>query len=136
MGSRKPPIVETSVIARKISGDSNSKIARDLRIDRSTVTRILESSEFPRAVEYGQIRVHRIIPDTCDALHRAVRKDNVPAILAVLNGTGILKQQGESKPVNVNVLVQIQAASVKVADEIAAFQDKESIDAKTKTVDS
>jgi hypothetical protein len=124
--ARKSRIVENSVIARKIAGSSNRQIASDLKIDRSTVARILESGQFQQAIEFGQVEVHRMIPETCDGLRRAIRKDNVPAILAVLNGTGVLRPASEVKSTtNVQVLVQVQAASEAFVKEIAAFQSTE-----------
>ena len=109
MASRKTSTVETAVIVKKSIGESNSQIAEDLGIHRQTVARILDSADFHQAVDYGKIRVHRIIPETCDALERAIESDKLPAILAVLHGTGILESEQKTivAPVQVNLNVSI-----------------------------
>ena len=107
MPAAKPQSVVTEVIARKVAGQYNSQIARDLKIARSTVATILDSSGFSQAIEYGQVRVHRMIPKTCDALERAIDGDKLPAILAVLNGTGILKPESDEKEQDVSVTINV-----------------------------
>ena len=48
-----------------------------------------------------------MIPKTCDALERAIDGDKLPAILAVLNGTGILKPESDEKEQDVSVTINV-----------------------------
>lgn len=48
--SYKAPVQQTEVLARRMRGESKRKIAREMRLDRKTVTRILSTEEVDEKV--------------------------------------------------------------------------------------
>lgn len=105
---RKSSSVVAAVIAKKALGESNSQIARDLGIDRGTVVDILDSSDFPQAVDEGRIRVHRMVPKACDAVESALERGNGYIALKILQGLGVLNPSAVTvAPVLVNLNVSL-----------------------------
>lgn len=124
--ARKPLSVQTAVVARKTLGESNSKIAKELDIARGTVVSILDSSGFNAALEFGRVRVHRMIPKACDELEYGLKRHQLAASLAILNGTGVLRPANEQTThVNVQMLVQIQSQSRAIVAEIMEIQQED-----------
>lgn len=83
----------------------------DLGLDRSTVARILETSQFQQAIEYGNIRVHRMIPKACDALESELDKGNGNLGLKVLQGVGIVNPERDESPMGIKVVLSVQMPS-------------------------
>lgn len=64
--SSKPPIVQAAVIHRRAVGHSKSKIARDLKMNRRTVDRILSDAEVHEFVERSKGVIFRALPDIAE----------------------------------------------------------------------
>jgi len=89
--STKPEPVKAAVIARTVQGESKSKIARDLEIDRATVRRIIDASEISRIVEEGKSECYGMVPKSVSNIEAAVNQGDVKASFGILKGTGVLK---------------------------------------------
>lgn len=61
--STKSEAVKGAVIAKHVSGSSNSKISRDLGISRPTVIRILSEAEIDSLVQQGRSGLAELVPD-------------------------------------------------------------------------
>lgn len=77
--SAKSPVVQGAVIAKHLTGASKSQIARDLRIGRNTVYRILSEAEMNTFVEQGKSAMFELIPDAIAAYGTGVKADRVVA---------------------------------------------------------
>lgn len=62
MAIEKSLPVQAMVIAKHLQGESNSQIARDLEIARTTVIKILSQSEIDEFVERGRSGLYELIP--------------------------------------------------------------------------
>jgi hypothetical protein len=65
--SRKPLVAQNEVLARTLARQSKSQIAREMDIDRETVTRIQECHNLPRLLADAMPHV-RTAPETWRAL--------------------------------------------------------------------
>ena len=154
-----PSKTDRKIVQKRVAGESLRQIAAEVGVSPVTVFTTLkrlepELAEALRDAGYG---LNKAVANMVEMTERkkteffAHKGEIIDQVDVEDNGTQLAarremlrlhavypeNREGMNSPgVNVSVLVQIQAASVKVADEIAAFQDKESIDAKTKTVDS
>ena len=127
MRSSKPPSVKAAVIAKRTLGDSKSQIANDLELSRPTVDRILEECNYNQLIESGSIRVHKMIPNSCEQLEIALEKHNdkgISVALEVLKGCGVLRPTEQKSVQSVQVLIQVQGESAKIVKEIEAFQSE------------
>lgn len=88
--SNKPEVIKGNVIARHLSGESNSKIARDLQISRPTVAVILAESELGSYISEGRQNCLNLIPMAIENVERAIKAGDVKVSVALLKGTGIL----------------------------------------------
>ncbi len=79
--SRKSGTVRATVVARKILGDSNRKIARDLGINRETVGRIIDDSEYREIVKSHRQEILDLIPKAIRAYRETLDGLDTPAYL-------------------------------------------------------
>jgi hypothetical protein len=101
--SIKSGMVKETVIAKALLGDSNSKIARDLDIDRSTVKTILSATDFQQHIE--EIRSDVVLTGDLwlarNVLHDKLVKGSESAATTMLRGFNVLRANAET---TVNVL--------------------------------
>lgn len=88
--STKPPAVKAGVIARYAGGASRARIARDLQIDRETVTRILNEPEIKEAVEASRSRCMGLLPKAEQAVERQLNEGDGDLGLRFLEKSGVL----------------------------------------------
>ena len=60
--SNKPKVVQAAVIAKRISGESQRQIAKDLGISRSTVGVILSEAELGQFIERSKAVIFSALP--------------------------------------------------------------------------
>src|ERR1700680_461658 len=84
-----PKPVHNRVIARHLKGESNRKIAREERIDRATVSRILTQEEFVVVIASQQSRLLRLADKAIDVYEEAL--DSEDRAMAVATATKVLK---------------------------------------------
>jgi DNA-binding IclR family transcriptional regulator len=130
MPARVTRSVETSVLARKIDGYSNSKIAEDLGIHRQTVQRILTGAEFQQAVSDARSDFVGLLPASVKVYRNRLKKNDLRAASEIAHGVGALNPRTESQTnttININVLNQIQASSDETIAEIESWQTVDSV---------
>ena len=72
--SRKPPAVKAAVIAKYVEGKQKASIARELGVDRETVTRILNEPDIRDAVDASRRRVLELLPKAESAVEMQLDK--------------------------------------------------------------
>lgn len=86
------------VMARRVNGESNRKIAREEAIDRETVNRILSQKEFVIMQAEQQSRLHRLGWKAIEVYEEALESDDLGLATAtatkILEGTGVLNRRG------------------------------------------
>ena len=87
------PALREAALVRYLSGETKSAIARALGIDRKTVYTWIDQSQIPQHIEHGRARVAQMIPRSCEVLHTRLGKGSETAALAVLRGTGVLRNE-------------------------------------------
>ena len=99
--SNKPQAIKTAVVARKVGGESNARISRELGISRNTVQRILSEAELSSLVAKGKGDLYELIPQAVKRYAAKVRanpdeaKDFLERVTALpakrsdVGGTGI-----------------------------------------------
>ena len=97
--SNKPPQIREAVIAHALLGTSNTKIAKELDINRATVASILSSAEINQHIESGRSRAVSLIPRSLDVVEYRLEKNDGSVALGLLRGTQVLQNQA----VQVNV---------------------------------
>lgn len=111
MPSTQAPVVETAVIAKRLAGESKSKISRDLEIDRSVVTRILNESEVDKLIGQSKSILYEALPDAARNIARAVQKSTGHA-WELLDRTGVMPKQVAGATTNVAVGVNLSGMPV------------------------
>ena len=94
--SNKPPAVKAAVLARYVAGDSKSKIARGLHIDRETVTRILSEPEYREAIEASRSRCVELLPKAERAVESQLDEGDGDLGLRFLEKTGVLQAEASA----------------------------------------
>ena len=97
-GPYTSPAVQTRVMDRRIRGESNRKIAREERIDRETVNRILSQAEYLAMISEQQSRLLRLSSKAIDVYEEALESDDLGLAVAtatkILEGNGVLNKRG------------------------------------------
>ena len=88
--SRKPPAVKAAVIARYAEGKARAGIARELHVDRETVTRILNEPGIKEAVEASRARVMALLPKAERAIKQQLDEGDGDLGLRLLEKSGVL----------------------------------------------
>ena len=73
-GSYKPEQVRTRVLAKKIAGKTNRQIAREERIDRHTVGRILGETKFREIANIHRQELLGLISESIKVLELALKR--------------------------------------------------------------
>lgn len=100
--SNKEPAVKAQVIARKLTGESNSSIGRDLGISRQTVAVILAEAELGNYIQDAKENFLNAIPIAAYNLIESVKAGSVASSITLLKGIGVLNDKliiEESAPV-------------------------------------
>lgn len=87
--SRKAPVVKHTVARLRAQGRNKSEIAREVGIDRETVTRILNSSEIREIVEVAQSIIAESLPQIAAMVTQDVLRERDRAL-----GERILEKSG------------------------------------------
>ena len=91
--SRKAPVVKHRVALLRAQGQSKSQIAREVGIDRETVTRILNSSEIREIVEVSQSIIAESLPRIATMVTQDVLKERDRELgERILERSGILRE--------------------------------------------
>jgi transposase-like protein len=93
-----PPTKRASVVGMYISGAKQRAIARELGIDRETVTRILSQEETKLLVRGFRDAVLRIVPQALIGAHELVKRLHPQTIANVLYGARVLIDRHEVEP--------------------------------------
>ena len=117
--SIKPRAMQTAVIAKSVSGESNRQIAKDLDISRNTVARILNEAELGHLVAAGKSRIFGLIDKSVDALERALDKGDVGEAKMILRSVGVLPKEEEAGGAG-GITFNIGAIAQQHADKNAA----------------
>lgn len=99
--SRKPLVAQNEVLARTLARQSKSQIAREMNIDRETVTRIQECHNLPQLLaDSRRFLVENVVPDAIRSLHAQIIDRHAPGdgdlAARLLERSGVL--DGESAP--------------------------------------
>ena len=105
MPSKKPEATKQAVVSKRLQGDSQREIARDLGIHRETVDNILDESNVEAAMaqwrrEYLQVApaalkiVKRMLTEAQDG---PLDKDLFTAAIQVLKGVGIHEERTRAR---------------------------------------
>jgi hypothetical protein len=95
--STKSPAVKAAVMVKFAEGRSRAQIARELRIDRETVTRILSEPEIEEAIEQARARCIALLPDAVRAVKSQLRKGDGDLGLRFLEKMGVLNGDAASR---------------------------------------
>jgi len=107
--STKPPPVKAGVIAQYTEGKSRAAIARDLKIDRQTVTRILGEPGVAEAIESSRERCIGLLPKAERAFEAALDAGDGQLALRFLEKSGVLVGAAEhQRPVDPRIQVAIK----------------------------
>ena len=112
----KSKAVEKEVIIRRMSGDSKSKIARDIGIHRETVAAILTRTQAEECIVAARNRLIGMADKATDRVEKSIRmrkREGLDASLAVLRGVGVIQQHSKQE--------------VKLTDGIESMSDDELI---------
>jgi hypothetical protein len=109
--STKPPAVKAAVLVRYAEGHSKAEIARRLRIDRETVTRILSEPEHKEAIEASRSRCVGLLPKAERAVERQLDKGDGDLGLRFLEKSGVLTG-GSAPPRAPDVSLQVAIANL------------------------
>ena len=95
--SSKPPAVKAAVALKRGEGKSKAQIAREMRIDRETVTRILAVPEISEALEASRSRCVAMLPKAERAVERRLSSGDGNLGLRFLEKSGVLSGPQDHK---------------------------------------
>lgn len=111
--SIKSPALQSKVLTHRAIGSSKEKIAKELGIDKRTVTNILELHDFDNELTANQAVSMKLIPEAIRVAHVRLAKDSESMAIKVLENTiwplnGKNKQAGMRGDLMVNIQNLIQ----------------------------
>lgn len=114
--SRKSEAAKAVVLARSASGASNSQIAREMGIDRETVSKILSEPEIAAVIQQGKNEVVQMVPKATAVFNRALNKDDTRVATSVLTGVGVLKSESnrDSSRISLSITLDPRPRAVEV----------------------
>lgn len=83
--SRKPTAVQSEIIARRVSGQNKSEIARGLGVARNTVTSVLELNNVEQMFEDGRLGALKRVPQALKTLDVRLEKNSESAAIWLLD---------------------------------------------------
>jgi len=131
--SSKPPAVKAAVALKRGEGKSKAQIAREMRIDRETVARILAEPEISEAVEASWLRCVAMLPKAERAVERQLETGDGDLGLRFLEKSGVLTGAEPRKVVPsdihlqqaINLLVHPSTATASSAIQIAPIRESD-----------
>lgn len=121
--SNKSLLQKTAVVTKALTGQSKSKIARDLKISRPTVDVILKEADFDNIVTQAKVKTYALLNDATDACRYQLRKKHNGNIgLELLKGVGILRPSESSQETTIKVMI-LTAQSMPPQEANAASTD-------------
>ena len=115
--SRKSEAAKAVVLARSAAGASNSQIAREMGIDRETVSRILSEPEIAAVIQQAKNDVIRMVPKAVGVVDDALDEKNAKVAMSVLTGVGVLKPDGGygGSGITLNITMDPRPRPVEIA---------------------
>jgi hypothetical protein len=83
----KPPAIQSAILAKRASGSSKAKIAKELGMAVNTVTNVLELNDFDRSLEVEQRTSLALIPRAIQVAHDRLSKGSENMAIKVLENT-------------------------------------------------
>jgi hypothetical protein len=106
--SLKPPAIQSAILAKRASGSSKAKIAKELGMAVNTVTNVLELNDFDRSLESEQRESLRLIPRAIQVAHDRLTKGSENMAIKVLENTIWPLQSKTSKASDPHLTLAIQ----------------------------
>jgi hypothetical protein len=109
--SNKSPSEKAAVIARRVQGETKTKIAADLHMAHNTVTTILEEADLDEQILAGRASCVSLIPEAVTAVQYGLRKGDGNLGVRFLEGVGVIgddRQRRPSSGVDAQLFVSIQ----------------------------
>lgn len=95
-GSYLPAPKILRIQQRYVAGENKTAIAKEEKVDRGTVARIVKFPEVQDFIAQAQQEFFGLVPDAMAAVRHALRLEKNPTIaLAVLERTGVAAHRGE-----------------------------------------
>jgi hypothetical protein len=83
--TRKAPAIQTQVVARRMAGQPNSKIAKDLGMGVNTVKSIINLTDVDRMMQDGRIGAMERVPQALKTLDVRLEKNSESAAIWLLD---------------------------------------------------
>lgn len=109
--SLKSPAVKAAVALKRGEGKSKAQIAREMRIDRETVTRILAEPEINEALEASRSRCVALLPKAEQAVERQLSSGDGNLGLRFLEKSGVLSGSQDRKQTRMSMDIHLQQAT-------------------------
>lgn len=104
----KPPAIQAKVLALRHLGNSKEQIAKDLSIDKRTVTSVLELHDFDRELETGRSLSVNLIPDAIRVAKYKLSQNSENMAIKVLENTIWPLNQKAGKAIDPRLTLSIQ----------------------------
>jgi hypothetical protein len=118
--SRIPPIKRIRVMQRYASGENQTAIARQEKINRETVGRIVKSEEMEAFTEEIRESWRALCEDAIQSVRRLIAKDDKQTVFRVLESNGVVAPQGQVQ--NFSLRPETKATGdARVKELMAAF---------------
>jgi len=85
--TRKAPAIQSAILAKRASGHSKAKIAKELDIAINTVTNVIELNDFDRTLQTEQGKSLGLIPRAIQVAHDRLTKGSENMAIKVLENT-------------------------------------------------
>ena len=83
--TRKAPAIRNAVVAKRLAGEPNAKIARDLHMGVNTVKSIINLTDVDRMMEDGRVGAMERIPKALKTLDVRLEKNSESAAIWLLD---------------------------------------------------
>jgi predicted transcriptional regulator len=117
MGSEIKPSAQTEVIARHLTGDTNTKIAKDMSIARNTVARILSDAQVTQLAEETKSILLNGSPRAAKRIIIAAAKDHSVGFELLDRLNILVKQRENGAATQVNVALGFEGMAAPYIKE-------------------